>query len=343
MPYSTLSRAPYANHRVLSPSGEFLFFGDEAKCRWYMSRGLATLEARPSRQQAQPARGPPEGSNVALGSEAGDRAAEGATGQLTPSLAHGPESSEGSGLADPDSMTIRLTFEPKGAGRVGDPYYSVPLANRCVVCGWRGGQPGPDLAPERGLVKQQLVPREYRVWFPERLKSHASHDIVPLCRQCHDSYSRPMGQLKRRLLEEWGVVPREANTRPASAVCARRSQAVKLIRTLQNHSTSLPPDRVVELQTKLGLLLELPVETAAVRELEPFLELAIKAEAKLSEEALAEPTVVPTPAGQRVVERVIAAGALDSFVQRWRRHFLATMQPQFMPGGWSPTRPLDER
>ena len=38
--------------------------------------------------------------------------------------------------------------------------------------------------------------------------------------------------------------------------------------------------------------------------------------------------------GEMVMNRVMADGHLVDFQRRWRRHFLDTMQPQFMPPFW---------
>ena len=39
--------------------------------------------------------------------------------------------------------------------------------------------------------------------------------------------------------------------------------------------------------------------------------------------------------GQRVVEHMLATSSLLEFQARWRRHFVRTMKPQFLPAYWS--------
>jgi exonuclease 3'-5' domain-containing protein 2 len=55
-----------------------------------------------------------------------------------------------------DPLTVRLRFEPAGraVGDVGK-YYQLTKENRCVVCG-----------ADRSYIKKNVVPREYRKYFP---------------------------------------------------------------------------------------------------------------------------------------------------------------------------------
>ena len=41
------------------------------------------------------------------------------------------------------------------------------------------------------------------------------------------------------------------------------------------------------------------------------------------------------PAGQKVVEYMMEHGGLVHFETMWRRHFVDTMKPQFLPMLWS--------
>jgi hypothetical protein len=45
-------------------------------------------------------------------------------------------------------------------------------------------------------------------------------------------------------------------------------------------------------------------------------------------------------AGFKMVEKLITADELQSFVKMWRQHFLDIMDPQHMPNFWSVDRPL---
>jgi hypothetical protein len=92
-------------------------------------------------------------------------------------------------LVSSDPPTLRLNFEP--AGRAQNEYYMSDKANRCVVCG-----------SENNLVRHFVVPRCYRYKFPAEFKSHSSHDILPVCFQCHALAMRYERKLQKRIAME---------------------------------------------------------------------------------------------------------------------------------------------
>ncbi|XP_075224527.1 exonuclease 3'-5' domain-containing 2 [Lycorma delicatula] len=70
-------------------------------------------------------------------------------------------------------LTLRLNFEP--SGRIGgEGYYAKPKNNICVVCG-----------SNNSMRRKNIVPHEYRKYFPVELKDHSSHDVLLLCDYCH--------------------------------------------------------------------------------------------------------------------------------------------------------------
>lgn len=91
-----------------------------------------------------------------------------------------------------DPFTVRLTFEPSGRalGNVGA-YYTKVKKNECVVCG-----------AEDKFIRKNVVPREYRKYFPLVMKSHQSHDVLLLCPACHNTSTQYDLVLRRQLAEE---------------------------------------------------------------------------------------------------------------------------------------------
>ncbi|XP_050355123.1 exonuclease 3'-5' domain-containing protein 2 isoform X2 [Nymphalis io] len=80
-------------------------------------------------------------------------------------------------IVSEDPLTVRLRFEPAGrsVGDVGR-YYQLTKENKCVVCGVKDS-----------YIRKNVVPREYRKYFPEIMKDHSSHDVVLLCVECHQT------------------------------------------------------------------------------------------------------------------------------------------------------------
>lgn len=87
-------------------------------------------------------------------------------------------------------IDIKLNFVPKGKGNVGDYYHMSHKENQCVICG-----------DFNNLSRHHVVPRCYRTYFPESLKEHNSHDVLPLCLKCHSDYEVSASNLKKKLAE----------------------------------------------------------------------------------------------------------------------------------------------
>ncbi|KAF9193523.1 hypothetical protein BGZ51_003078 [Haplosporangium sp. Z 767] len=93
--------------------------------------------------------------------------------------------------------SIHLTFVPAGQGRANDPYYLEERDNRCVVCGVE--------TVEAGAAMLHVVPEQYRKWFPIRLKSHSSHDIVLACPQCTGQWDREAAVVRKKIVTIYNI------------------------------------------------------------------------------------------------------------------------------------------
>eukprot|EP00798_Chlamydomonas_sp_ICE-L_P022879 gene22879-30054_t len=84
-----------------------------------------------------------------------------------------------------EPLTVQLHFEPRGRGNADDDYYLADKENRCCVCGLDGE-----------YLRHQIVPRCYRSRFPGMYKTHLSHDIVLMCRACHQMFQQMSSYIK---------------------------------------------------------------------------------------------------------------------------------------------------
>jgi hypothetical protein len=91
-----------------------------------------------------------------------------------------------------DPLTVRLKFEPSGRpeGKAGEYYLSVK-PNICVVCG-----------AEESYLRKNVVPHEYRRYFPAVMKDHQSHDVLLLCVRCHQLSNLHDASLRTKLALE---------------------------------------------------------------------------------------------------------------------------------------------
>ena len=210
-------------------------------------------------------------------------------------------------------LVIRLDFEPKGYGHSDDPYYLSSKENVCVVC-------GSENAFE--LTKHHCVPKQYRKNFPDNLKKHNSHDIVSICYKCHEDYEMIALNLKREIAREFGIelhVPHEydCNLRNISGLAF----------AVMEHGGKMSPERKAFLMQRIS----------------DFFGKEVKEE-ELSEIAGVE--IVPIDInhvnhGKFVVEQLgDDIEVIEAFIQRWRKHFVDTMKPKFLPDYWDEYRPL---
>lgn len=203
-------------------------------------------------------------------------------------------------------LIIRLDFEPKGFGHSDDPYYLSNKENICVVCGNKDALK---------LTKHHCVPKQYRKNFPEELKNHNSHDIVSICYKCHENYEKKALDFKRIIAREVGIelhVPREYDY--VLRDIARSAYAIV------KHGHKIPQDRKSILMKKIS----------------DYFKKEIKEE-ELGDIAGIE--IVPIDIehvdhGKFVVDQLDNFEAIEVFVQRWRKHFVDTMKPKFLPDYW---------
>ncbi|KAG0279572.1 hypothetical protein BGZ95_000822 [Linnemannia exigua] len=88
--------------------------------------------------------------------------------------------------------SIHLNFAPAGQGHVNDPYYLEERENKCVICGQE--------TAEAGATMLHVVPEQYRKWFPIKLKSHSSHDIVVACPECNAQWDREAAVVRKTIV-----------------------------------------------------------------------------------------------------------------------------------------------
>lgn len=105
-------------------------------------------------------------------------------------------------------LTLKLNFQPSGKTNeelknevdLEDQYYTTHRENKCVVCG-----------AKEDFVKYHIVPPLYRSHFPNKFKSHRSHDILLLCFKCHQVASKEYDIKKKELCERFNTDLVEVN------------------------------------------------------------------------------------------------------------------------------------
>ncbi|XP_062566584.1 exonuclease 3'-5' domain-containing protein 2-like isoform X1 [Saccostrea cucullata] len=219
------------------------------------------------------------------------------------------------GLAEKVSdepLTVKLNFEPQGRPESGDDYYLQEKENICVVCGI-----------EEKLIKKQVVPKEYRRFFPTSLKDHSSHDILLLCVSCHQRSTQFDTVLRFQLAEESGC--------PIDMGSSVKVHADKDLQKVRSAARALLSKKDRD---------KIPVERKeALRTIvKDFYGVA-----DLSDELLEEASDMDYrtindqyfPHGKAVLRHVRRNGGIYNFEKRWRQHFVDTMKPSYLPPKWS--------
>lgn len=210
-----------------------------------------------------------------------------------------------------DPPTIRLLFEPKGRGNEGDIFYLSGKRNVCVVCG-----------SDADLTMHHLLPKCYFKFFPETMKSHCAYDLMPLCVEHHSQYELLAMQLKKDLAEEY-----DAPLHDRDNVDSDKEHVWRMAGALIRYSDKIPDWRKEEISDVIRNFLGKEGELT-----DEDLDLA----SRLTKRARKD-DADRSPHGRKVVRQILKSG-VDEFAIRWRRHFLDTMKPRFLPDHWDPER-----
>ncbi|XP_045615854.2 exonuclease 3'-5' domain-containing protein 2 [Procambarus clarkii] len=217
-------------------------------------------------------------------------------------------------LISEDPLIVRLKFEPAGRPQVerdDGKFYLQERHNICVVCG-----------EDESYIRKNVVPHEYRKHFPDILKDHQSHDVVLLCLECHRLSNLHDNALRYLLAKEFKApIGTEQDVKVTIDHTRKivRNAAGALLRSQDN----IPEKRVKELESIVKNYFN--IEEISVKHLQDGANLDVKI---LNEGYQAH--------GEKVYEAYKKVG-LVKLEQRWRQHFLDTMNPLFMPECWSLT------
>ncbi|KAF7995039.1 hypothetical protein HCN44_004511 [Aphidius gifuensis] len=206
-----------------------------------------------------------------------------------------------------DPFTVRLNFEPSARcrGDIGE-YYTQIRLNQCVVCG-----------SQDKFIKKNIIPREYRKYFPIVMKSHQSHDCLLLCPTCHDTSNRQDLIFKRHLAITCNAPLSPSSSSPTTQSKNNQQRSKRnyqnAVKVLNEKYNFLPQQRREELEQQIN-----------------------EYNNHQNELSINESSDKSSTHGQKVVEYFKHTdGGLVSLEKQWREHFLNTMEPQYLPPLWS--------
>ncbi|KAG5458161.1 MAG: hypothetical protein BJ554DRAFT_1668 [Olpidium bornovanus] len=255
--------------------------------------------------------------------------------------------------------SVVLLFEPAGPGRARpeDEFYLEDRANVCVGCG-RGHVDG-------GLTVHHVVPSQYRRHLPAEVKSHSSHDCLPLCCACKAAYESRANGLRLDLARRYDA---PLAGKGLVALLPGAARARNAAGALLRHRAQIPPERLAELWDTVVRYVRgddsgAPPPSAGTGGPSPKQRRAAAAGgpppaeedcAPLSDaelQVLADAPLVVKVDGFRDHGEIVAShilGACSSlgspqplvdFVQMWREHFLFHVRPRFLSPTWKISNP----
>ncbi len=213
-------------------------------------------------------------------------------------------------IKEENPRTIRLTIEPKGRSGTDDPFYSTRRKNECVVCG-----------VDDNLTLHHVVPHCFRRFFPNKFKDHSSHDILAVCRDCHDVYEIEAADLKKELAKQYKCVD-YAFAWDSEDDFYGYSHAVKAAIALLEHGDKMPKERKAELKNKVAPYLG---HEFSYRDMEEFTNINSRKNKHGKRMTFAE----------KVVSEL---SDIEEFCIMWRRHFVEKAEPKYLPEKWDVER-----
>jgi len=216
-------------------------------------------------------------------------------------------------MVSQDPYTVRLKFEPSGRpeGRAGEYYLSVK-PNICVVCG-----------KDESFLRKNVVPHEYRRYFPAVMKDHQSHDVLLMCVKCHQKSNMYDADLRKKLSEECNApIGTETDVKLRENVEFKKVRSAGRALQANRKRQCIPQDRLVELRAVLQ-------DHYQIKEVsDEYIDRAANMSFLVENGDY-------VPHSRAVVQHFLERGGLLQLEVRWRKHFLNAMKPAFLPDLWS--------
>lgn len=207
------------------------------------------------------------------------------------------------GLADIiNKRTVILKFEPKG--RNSDEYSLQKKLNKCVVCG---------STHIKSLTKHHVIPTMYKKFFPIEFKARSSHDIVVICRDCHNIYEYEYADVLKQNLSEKYNAPLQMSVKNNDII-----KSIIICRTIIKYWNDIPGDRIEKLLNDFKDINGWEPDT--FDQMYDFIE---------ENENV---NYIENSHSKLVVDNF--SDDYMKFIVMWRQHFIDNMNPKYMPDFW---------
>lgn len=226
---------------------------------------------------------------------------------------------------------IKFTFIPKGNGfEDNEEFGRSARETRCVVTG-----------NEDDLQRHHIVPYCYRTYFPEQYKSKNHHDVVLVNHRIHSDYEQKANEFKDIIAEMYEVKTiGELNVEYTQLLREKGRDNSILLNTIHSLFKSygrMPDDVKFNKLRYISERTDIPynqIKNLSYMQMYK-LYLILRERHVMQIEFFKEENRRFYDHGYHVVKKLDTEDKIEEFVKLWRTHFIETMNPMFMPNGWS--------
>lgn len=226
---------------------------------------------------------------------------------------------------------IKFTFDPKGNGFEDNEIFGRGARiNRCVVTGI-----------EDDLQRHHIVPYCYRSYLPNEFKSKNHHDVVLINSKTHSEYELFANEFKSKIALLYNVkTTEELNNEYTLKLRDLNKEnfiTLNVINSIFKTYGKVSNSTVIN---KLHFISEnsnIPFDKLSKYNYLQLYKLYLNLKNKCGVEVnqFKEDNRVLYDHGYQVVKQLDSEEKIMEFVKLWRNHFIETMQPKYMPTGWS--------
>lgn len=230
-----------------------------------------------------------------------------------------------------NKSSIKLTFIPKGDGFDENEIFGKHARkHQCVVTG-----------TNKSLQRHHIIPYCYRTHFPHEFKNKNHHDVVLINHKQHSKYELLANEFKDKIADMYGVKTiSELNTKYSIKLRELGRDYSIILSRLKSLFTSyhtLPIKRKYKQISIISKLTKIPYKTLITSNYIQLykLYLLIKEKGEYEINEFKTNYKHNYDHGYQVVKKLDSDEKITKFIKLWREHFIETMNPSYMPIGWS--------
>jgi hypothetical protein len=174
--------------------------------------------------------------------------------------------------------------------------------------------------------------------MPLQYKSRNHHDVVLICTKDHEKYEKLAKFYKTSIAKKYNVDSVEKmNENQIKNVHDKfkdKLKVIKLIETILRRYNEMPDDRILWIAEEILKYTNIDILDISFEELEKY-------NKKLIQSINLEITEIKTKGakdlyhGKAVVYNFKNDKDFKKFIRGWRKHFVKSMSPLYMPFGWN--------